>query len=89
MWLTGPGCSSELALFGENMVRSSYGSNPEPFYNKHGWNSYANLLYVDKPAGTGFSYGKKPLDYDTAVRSPRICGTLCLRSTQCTHNTLN
>ena len=66
VWLTGgPGCSSELALFGENGPFLINGSNPEPFYNKYGWNSFANLLYVDQPAGTGFSYGKKALDYDT------------------------
>ena len=65
VWLTGsPGCSSELALFGENGPFLINGSNPVPFYNKYGWNSFANL-YVDQPAGTGFSYGKKVLDYDT------------------------
>eukprot|EP00924_Labyrinthula_sp_SR-Ha-C_P004020 augustus_masked-scaffold_3-processed-gene-11.41-mRNA-1 protein AED:0.34 eAED:0.35 QI:0/-1/0/1/-1/1/1/0/538 len=57
LWLTGgPGCSSSLALFAENGPCSvnddlSLKSNP------YSWNSNANLLYVDQPAGTGFSYG--------------------------------
>lgn len=34
-----------------------------------GWNSFANLLYVDQPAGTGFSYVKNPLGYVTNERT--------------------
>ena len=29
-----------------------------PIYNKNGWNNFANLLYVDQPAGTGYSYAE-------------------------------
>ncbi|CAA0815034.1 Serine carboxypeptidase-like 48 [Striga hermonthica] len=56
IWLTGgPGCSSELALFYEN----------GPFHitdnltlelNDFGWDKVSNLIYVDQPVGTGFSY---------------------------------
>ena len=56
---------SQADALGENGSFLINGSNPVPFYNKYGWNSFANLLYVDQPAGTGFSYGKKTLDYDT------------------------
>ncbi len=34
-----------------------------------GWNSFANLLYVDQPAGTGFSYVTNPLGYVTNERT--------------------
>lgn len=34
-----------------------------------GWNSFANLLYVDQPAGTGFSYVSNPLGYVTNERT--------------------
>jgi len=56
LWLTGgPGCSSELALFFENgpwTVNTDLSLTPNP----NSWNMNANLLYVDQPAGTGFSY---------------------------------
>lgn len=29
----------------------------KPSLNEHSWNNYANMLYVDQPIGTGFSYG--------------------------------
>lgn len=64
LWLTGgPGCSSELALFYENGP-CSIASNLSTVVNPYGWNSFANLLYVDQPTGTGFSYGAYPGDYD-------------------------
>jgi len=56
LWLTGgPGCSSEVAIFFENgpykiMPNTTLQINP------YGWNAFANLLFVDQPAGTGFSY---------------------------------
>ncbi|KKY29980.1 putative carboxypeptidase s1 [Diaporthe ampelina] len=29
----------------------------KPSLNQYSWNTYANMLYVDQPIGTGFSYG--------------------------------
>ena len=58
MWLTGgPGCSSEVALFGENGPCSVNADGTDTISNPFSWNSRANLLYVDQPTGTGFSYG--------------------------------
>jgi len=58
LWLTGgPGCSGELALFSENgpwTVNTDLTLKTNPF----SWNTHANLLYVDQPGGTGFSYVK-------------------------------
>ena len=68
LWLTGgPGCSSLLALFGENgpfLINTT----TTPVLNEYGWNSFANLLYVDQPAGTGFSYVSDPSKYDTSEK---------------------
>lgn len=57
LWMTGgPGCSSEVALFGENGPCSVDAKGLDTVLNPHSWNSKANLLYIDQPSGTGFSY---------------------------------
>ncbi|KAL9171298.1 hypothetical protein ABFS82_04G199800 [Erythranthe guttata] len=56
IWLTGgPGCSSELALFYENGP-FHITSNLSLTWNDFGWDKVSNLIYVDQPTGTGFSY---------------------------------
>ncbi|URD99586.1 serine carboxypeptidase-like [Musa troglodytarum] len=56
IWLTGgPGCSSELALFYENGP-FSVTERMSLAWNDFGWDKASNLLYVDQPTGTGFSY---------------------------------
>ncbi|XP_038679129.1 serine carboxypeptidase-like isoform X2 [Tripterygium wilfordii] len=56
IWLTGgPGCSSELAMFYENGP-FTIADNMSLLWNEYGWDQASNLLYVDQPTGTGFSY---------------------------------
>ncbi|GAV66471.1 Peptidase_S10 domain-containing protein [Cephalotus follicularis] len=56
IWLTGgPGCSSELALFYENGP-FHFAKNLSLEWNDYGWDKVSNLLFVDQPIGTGFSY---------------------------------
>lgn len=65
LWMTGgPGCSSEVALFGENGPCKINGT--DTVMNPYSWNSNANLLYIDQPAGVGFSYGSGT-DHDSQV----------------------
>ncbi|XP_042506540.1 serine carboxypeptidase-like [Macadamia integrifolia] len=62
IWLTGgPGCSSELAVFYENGP-FSITNNLSLQWNEYGWDKVSNLLYVDQPTGTGFSYSSDKRD---------------------------
>ena len=64
LWLTGgPGCSSEVALFGENGPCKVSEDGMNTTINGFSWNTNANLLYVDQPTGVGFSYGTE-YDHD-------------------------
>ncbi|KAI2639039.1 alpha/beta-hydrolase [Hypomontagnella submonticulosa] len=56
IWLNGgPGCSSEDgALMEIGPYRLKDPNTLE--YNNGSWNEFANLLFVDNPVGTGFSY---------------------------------
>ncbi|XP_076902182.1 serine carboxypeptidase-like [Bidens hawaiensis] len=56
IWLTGgPGCSSEVALFEENGPFKVQ-KNLSLVWNDYGWDQASNILFVDQPTGTGFSY---------------------------------
>lgn len=56
IWLTGgPGCGSELALFFENGP-FHIANNLSLIWNDYGWDQASNILFVDQPTGTGFSY---------------------------------
>ncbi|KAL9322735.1 hypothetical protein ACSQ67_010788 [Phaseolus vulgaris] len=56
IWLTGgPGCSSELALFYENGP-FQLTKNLSLVWNDYGWDKASNIIFVDQPTGTGFSY---------------------------------
>jgi len=56
IWLNGgPGCSSlDGALMEIGPYRVREGGQLE--YNEGSWDEFANLLFVDNPVGTGFSY---------------------------------
>ena len=60
IWLTGgPGCSSSLALLTENgpCKVNEHGDGTIP--NPYSWNMNAHMLWLDQPAGVGFSYGEE------------------------------
>jgi len=60
LWLTGgPGCSSMLATLAENGP-CSISADGNVVHNPNSWNNKANVLWVDQPAGTGFSVGSNP-----------------------------
>ena len=45
--------ASQVALFGENGPCSVNADGSDTVPNKYSWNSQANVLYIDQPAGTG------------------------------------
>lgn len=58
MWLSGgPGCSSQLALFAENGPCTVNADGTDTVTNPYSWHKKANVMWVDQPAGTGFSTG--------------------------------
>ena len=62
LWMTGgPGCSSELAAFVENgpFTLQKDGTLRD---NPHGWDTAHNMIYIDQPVGTGFSYTSDAAD---------------------------
>ncbi len=57
LWLTGgPGGSGMIGMLQENgpCLINKHGNGT--VYNKYGWSKNANIIYVDQPAGVGFSY---------------------------------
>ncbi|TKY67171.1 Serine carboxypeptidase 49 [Spatholobus suberectus] len=62
IWLTGgPGCGSEIALFYENGP-FHIANNLSLTWNDYGWDQASNILFVDQPTGTGFSYSSDDSD---------------------------
>jgi hypothetical protein len=64
IWLNGgPGCSSmDGALMEIGPYRLK--DNEHLIYNEGSWDEFANLLFIDNPVGTGFSY----VDTDSYLR---------------------
>ncbi|KAI9303429.1 Alpha/Beta hydrolase protein [Cunninghamella echinulata] len=59
LWLNGgPGCSSLAGLWREVGPCSINAEGTKDFYNERGsWNKISNMLFLDQPSGTGYSFG--------------------------------
>ncbi|KAL1914975.1 uncharacterized protein VTP21DRAFT_7680 [Calcarisporiella thermophila] len=69
LWLNGgPGCSSLIGIFEEMGPCSSDGS--KTIYRKHSWTEVSNMLFLDQPTGTGYSYGN--MSDDSTVKAGQV-----------------
>ncbi|NXQ12550.1 PPGB protein, partial [Peucedramus taeniatus] len=86
LWLNGgPGCSSMEGFLKEHGPFLIQPDGVTLKYNEYAWNKIANILYVESPAGVGFSYSddKKYGTNDTEATSPPDRATFSL---QVAHN---
>ncbi|KAL6655430.1 hypothetical protein ACP70R_006256 [Stipagrostis hirtigluma subsp. patula] len=67
LWLNGgPGCSS--LGYGAMTELGPFRVNPDGktlSRNKHAWNNLANVIFLESPAGVGFSFSRNATDYGT------------------------
>lgn len=62
LWLTGgPGGSSMIGLFTEMGPCRVNDFGNGTTHNPYGWSKHANIIFVDQPAGVGFSYLDKDI----------------------------
>ncbi|XP_011030309.1 PREDICTED: serine carboxypeptidase-like 18 isoform X3 [Populus euphratica] len=73
LWLTGgPGCSAlsgfiyEIGPLSFDYAKSSGGGKPVLALNPYSWTKIANIIFVDAPVGTGFSYSTTWEGYDVS-----------------------
>ncbi|XP_028798680.1 serine carboxypeptidase-like 1 [Neltuma alba] len=71
LWFVGgPGCSALSAFLFENgpvtVDRSSSGVLPTLVLNPYAWTQVLNVMYIDLPVGTGFSYSKTQEGYHSS-----------------------
>eukprot|EP00252_Welwitschia_mirabilis_P007123 TRINITY_DN1821_c0_g3_i1.p1 TRINITY_DN1821_c0_g3~~TRINITY_DN1821_c0_g3_i1.p1 ORF type:complete len:465 (-),score=59.55 TRINITY_DN1821_c0_g3_i1:136-1530(-) len=68
LWLNGgPGCSS--IAYGEAEEIGPFHVNSDGktlYHNRHSWNKLANIIFLESPAGVGFSYSNTSSDLDNS-----------------------
>ncbi|KAG1740415.1 Alpha/Beta hydrolase protein [Suillus paluster] len=72
LWLDGgTACSSMMGMFQENGPCSVNADHNSTTLNPYSWNNISNMIYIDQPIGTGFSYGTD-LVYTTEEAAPFV-----------------
>ncbi|KAG0696239.1 Alpha/Beta hydrolase protein [Suillus ampliporus] len=68
LWLNGgPGCSSMIGLFEEHGPCTVNADLNSTTLNPYSWNNLSNMIYIDQPIGTGFSYGSETVNSTQAA----------------------
>ncbi|KAH9943528.1 serine carboxypeptidase [Amylocystis lapponica] len=63
VWINGgPGSSSMVGLFQEHGPCLLTNDSSDVTLNPNSWNEVSNVIYVDQPIGTGFSYGTEQVN---------------------------
>jgi cathepsin A (carboxypeptidase C) len=71
MWLNGgPGCSSSTGLLFELGPCSISDEGTNTTHNPHSWNAHANMIFLDQPINTGYSYSND----GTNINSSPVAG---------------
>ncbi|TFK89212.1 alpha/beta-hydrolase [Polyporus arcularius HHB13444] len=72
LWLNGgPGCSSMIGLFQEHGPCQVNPDGQTTVLNPFSWNNLSNIIYIDQPIGTGFSFGTVDVN-STFAAAPAI-----------------
>ena len=80
IWFNGgPGCSSMLGFMQENGPRVINDGEDYLIENEYGWNTRANVLWLESPAGVGWSYATDG-DYKTNDDQQSIDALAALQS---------
>lgn len=63
LWLNGgPGCSSlDGAMYESGQFHVNETDHTKLYYNEYTWSKVATMIYLEAPAGVGFSYAVDPL----------------------------
>ncbi|ESK90545.1 carboxypeptidase s1 [Moniliophthora roreri MCA 2997] len=70
LWINGgPGCSSMIGLFEEHGPCTVNPDGKTTTLNPFSWNNISNMIYIDQPIGTGFSFGTTTVN-STAAAAP-------------------
>ncbi|KFK44686.1 hypothetical protein AALP_AA1G290400 [Arabis alpina] len=65
IWFNGgPGCSSLQGAFKEHGPFRVHSDGKTLYRNPYSWNQETNVLYIESPAGIGFSYTNPPSDLE-------------------------
>ncbi|KAF8639214.1 hypothetical protein AX17_001699 [Amanita inopinata Kibby_2008] len=71
LWLNGgPGCSSMIGLFQENGPCFVNPDGKTTTLNANSWNEISNMIYIDQPIGTGYSYGNDTVNSTWTAAPP-------------------